>query len=162
VFSIRLFSSFLLNSLPSLSFLYLLPFCPSLFMLSVLYLCSCFFVVFPCFMYFHSLLLPLFSCVYCSSEIRRNTTNTQEIHRLNRRFVSSVIASHLASGQWLSTFRPTLQWMLGWFYELSKETSVRGRPFGASCVSVPYIPVRSAVSVSSSGDFVWRFVTAVV
>jgi hypothetical protein len=110
VFFICLFSPFFFKS-PSLPFL-LYSSVFWLFMPSLLYLCSVFFSAVP--FYFRSLLPTSFTCLSrCNSEITtRNTTNTQKMPRLTRRFVSSVITSRLASGQWQSTFRPTLQWML--------------------------------------------------
>jgi hypothetical protein len=155
VLSIRLFSYFILIKFPVAS---------ALSSSSVLSFAVHAFCTVSLLMYFFSLsMFPLFPfcfaasvfLCYCNSEIERNTTNMQEMHRLIPRVVSSVIASHLASGQWLSTFRSTLQWMLGLVLELWKETSVRGWPFRGTCGSVP-------VSVSCSCDILWRFVKAVV
>lgn len=68
-------AAFLLNSLSSLPFFLsysVISFAVHAFRTITLF----FFFVFPCSFYFHSLLLPLSSCIYCNSEMWRNTTNT--------------------------------------------------------------------------------------
>ena len=80
VFSIRLFSHFILTKFPVVSVLFLsfsvLSFAVHAFRTVSFYFYFYFFIfiVFRCSRYFHSLLLPLFFCVYCNPEITgRNT-----------------------------------------------------------------------------------------
>ena len=90
-------TSFLLNSLSSMPFLYFLPFCPSLFMLSILYLCSCFF-----FLSFH---VPFISILFCylSFPVFIVIRRSEKIRRIRRKCTD---LSGILCRQWLRHIWP--------------------------------------------------------